>query len=182
MYEVEVKVRATHEEVRAALEAHGADHLRTVEQADTYYAHPARDFAATDEALRVRRVTETGSEQAHITYKGPLVDDDSKTRRELETAVGEGDVAGDIFEALGFAAVATVEKVREIHETDGYTVVLDSVAGLGEFVEVETEAADIDPAREGAFSLLRALGLDPSAQLRTSYLGLLLADTTDTPE
>ena len=27
-----------------------------VTQVDTYYAHPARDFAVTDEALRIRRV------------------------------------------------------------------------------------------------------------------------------
>jgi adenylate cyclase class 2 len=54
------------------------------------------------------------------------------------------------------------------------------VAGLGSFVEVEraVEADEIESVREGARSTLDRLGLDPTDQIRTSYLGLLL----DNPE
>lgn len=55
----------------------------------------------------------------------------------------------------------------------GYTVTLDSVTDLGEFVEVERESDDIETAREGAFSVLHELNLDPGEQIRTSYLELL---------
>jgi adenylate cyclase len=55
-------------------------------------------------------------------------------------------------------------------------VVLDRVEGLGEYVEVETETdADIETARERAITVLEQLGLDPADQIRTSYLGQLLA-------
>lgn len=185
MYEVEIKVPADHDAVRRALEEEGAAALDTVTQADTYYDAPMRDFAETDEALRVRRErTDSGNrrsanpeaETASLTYKGPLVDSASKTREEHETAVDDGVAVEATLEALGFEPVETVEKRRERFSLDGYTVVLDAVTDLGEFVEIETEAEEdgIDEAREGAVALLESLGLDPDRGIRTSYLELLL--------
>ena len=178
MYEVEVKVPAEHGPVRERLAEQGATFLGRVEQADTYFDAPHRDFAETDEALRVRRVTEDGVVDARLTYKGPLVEAASKTRSEIETGVQSGSDATLIFEALGFEPVATVEKTRDRYDLDDYRVVLDDVSGLGEYVEVEQETPEdedaVDQAREGAFDLLRSLGLDPDDQIRTSYLGLLL--------
>ncbi|QLD87556.1 class IV adenylate cyclase [Natronomonas salina] len=176
MYEVEVKVRADHDAVRDRLPDLDAESLGTVEQADTYYGHPVRDFAETDEALRVRRETRDGESdaEARVTYKGPLVEEASKTREEFETGVGDGDTMAAILEELDFEAVETVEKTRERFRVGEYTVTLDTIDGLGEFVEVETESETVEPAREGAQAVLRDLGLDPDEQIRTSYLGLLL--------
>ncbi|SIR14694.1 adenylate cyclase, class 2 [Haladaptatus litoreus] len=179
MYEVEVKVRADHEEVRDRLDELGANPLGKVTQEDFYYDAPHRDFAETDEALRVRR--EAGDEETVevVTYKGPLVEEESKTRKEHETVVGDGDTVDALLSALGFDATETVHKERERFELDSYIVTLDSVMGLGEFVEVEAEAAetDVESVREGAYDVLTDLNLDPNEQVRTSYLGLLLADT-----
>ncbi|WP_248897181.1 class IV adenylate cyclase [Haloplanus halobius] len=176
MYEVEMKVRATHEAVRERLSALDATHVGTVTQIDTYYDAPHRDFGETDEALRLRREERDGDAATRVTYKGPLVEAASKTRRELETGVDDGDEMNDILGALGFDSAAIVEKERDRYRLDGYTVTLDTVADLGEFVEIEREApeGDIEPVREGAAARLRELGLDPDDQIRTSYLGLLL--------
>ncbi|WP_411968631.1 class IV adenylate cyclase [Haloferax sp. YSSS75] len=180
MYEVEVKVRADHDAVRGRLEDEGATQVNRVTQTDTYYDAPHRDFAATDEALRLRRESryESGSvvdEETNVTYKGPLVDESSKTRREYETSVEDGETMDAICTAVGFEPAATVEKERERFELDGYTVSLDTVSELGEFVEVEIEVeSGVDDAREGAFVVLGKLGLDPDDQIRTSYLGMLL--------
>jgi adenylate cyclase class 2 len=196
MYEVEIKVRASHEPIRSSLADAGAERIERVRQVDTYYDAPHRDFAETDEALRLRTERreegdtggidgdtrspgdESGSTATtKLTYKGPLVEEASKTREEHETAVGDGDSAAAIFEGLGFEPAATVEKERTAFDLDGYTVTLDRVDGLGEFVEVEAEAEDSDEVegvREGVVDILRRLGLDPGEQIRTSYLGLLL--------
>ena len=185
MYEVEVKVEAAHDHVGERLADLGAEPLGTVHQHDTYYDHPTRDFAATDEALRLRRETAgegTGTDHSNssttatLTYKGPLVDGDSKTREEVETGVEDPDALDAILRAVGFEPAAAVEKERERFGYGDYLVALDSVAGLGEFVEVEAggEAGDIDTLREGAFELCRRLGLDPDDSIRTSYLALLL--------
>ena len=201
MYEVELKLRADHDAVRAALADAGGTLDRQVRQVDTYYDAPHRAFAETDEALRLReerreRVGESDATDAvdeadatdaanatdaetttRLTYKGPLVEAESKTRKEHETAVADGDAAAGILAGLGFEPAAVVEKDRTFFGLDDYTVSLDTVDGLGEFVEVEGEAAgedDVVAVREGAADVLRELGLDPDDQIRTSYLGLLL--------
>ncbi|MFB6134097.1 MAG: class IV adenylate cyclase [Halanaeroarchaeum sp.] len=185
MYEVEVKVSADHDRVRSVLEREGAESLGRLEQIDVYFDAPHRDFAATDEALRIRR--ETGSDgeaAAFVTYKGPRVDAESKTREEIETPIASIEDVRAILTALGFDPVAEVEKVRERFRLEEYTVTLDDVAGLGEFVEVEAEATreDIESVREGAYAVVERLDLDPDDQIRTSYLGLLLDGTDEMAE
>jgi adenylate cyclase class 2 len=196
MYEVELKVRADVDRVRERLEELGAERTGAVEQRDTYYDAPHREFAATDEALRIRRErpidgaapgdgggAEDGREgaghdsgTARLTYKGPLVDGASKTREEHESVVADDEAVAGALGGLGFEPAAVVEKRRAVYELDGYTVTLDRVTDLGEFVEVEREVeeGEIDAAREGAVEILRSLGLDPDEGIRTSYLGLLL--------
>ena len=174
VYEVELKLRAEHGPVRERLAELGAEPLGRVHQIDTYYDAPHRSFAETDEALRVREERREDGRWVGITYKGPLVERESKTREEHETAVADGEEARAVLEGLGFVPAATVEKERERFGYGEYTVTLDAVDGLGEFVEVETEAEEVEPAREGALEVVRELGLAPGEQVRTSYLGMLL--------
>ena len=194
MYEVEIKVPAELDGVRDRLRAVDAERIGARRQRDTYYDAPHREFAETDEALRVRRETPlpagdaaTGNSTADaattvITYKGPLVDADSKTRIERETGVDDGEAMAGVLDGLGFEPAATVEKRREFWSFEGFTVTLDAVSGLDEFVEIERavdEDGDVDEAREAAVGALGRLGLEADDQVRTSYLGLLLADETD---
>jgi adenylate cyclase class 2 len=176
MYEVELKVRASHRAVRERLDALGAEGLGTVTQTDTYYDAPHRDFAETDEALRIRREEHPDGSATRLTYKGPLVEAASKTRREAETAVDDAEALAAVLDGLGFTPAAVVEKERDRYALDGYAVTLDTVDGLGEFVEIDREASEsaVETVREGAVERLRDLGLDPDDQIRTSYLGLLL--------
>jgi adenylate cyclase class 2 len=202
MYEVEVKVPADLDAVRERLADAGAEHASTVAQADTYFDAPHRDFAETDEALRVRRVATAtpaferdrslsalleavldgdycGDGESRVTYKGPLVEAESKTREEFETGVGDGDAMRELLARLGFEPAGTVRKLRERHRVEGFTVLLDAVENVGEYVEVETGVDDesgVEAAREGASDLLESLGLDPGDQVRTSYLGLQPGD------
>ncbi len=177
MYEVELKVRTAHESVRKRLEEIGATRVESVRQEDVYYDAPDRDFAQTDEALRIREESLDGATETRLTYKGPLVESESKTREEAETAVSEPDELRAILDGLGYEPAATVCKDRDRYTVDGCTVTLDAVDGLGEFVEAELETEDdIDAARERLIDVLERLELDPDEQIRTSYLGLLLAE------
>jgi adenylate cyclase, class 2 len=148
-------------------------------QVDTYYSHPCRDFANTDEALRIRRV----GDKAFITYKGPKVDQHSKTRREIELEL-VGDVKGvldhaALLEALGFRTVAKVTKKRRTAEitwqNHDVEVALDDVDQVGRFVELETTADDtgLDAARDCLATLADKLDVQDSE--RRSYLELLLS-------
>ena len=182
MYEVELKFQVSDASVlERELVALGARFREPVEQVDRYFAHPCRDFAATDEALRLRR---TGADVA-ITWKGPRIDAATKTRREIELAVAPngGPAAIDrwtgLLEALGFRQVREVAKRRRSAAVawDGAEVeaALDAVAGLGVYLELELQAdADGVPLARGRLeSLARRLGCGPTE--RRSYLELLLA-------
>jgi len=61
------------------------------EDADQYFNAPDRDFAKTDEALRVRRIGNINL----LTYKGPKTDAQTKTRTEIEVALASGDQAAE---------------------------------------------------------------------------------------
>ncbi|HEU5115398.1 MAG TPA: class IV adenylate cyclase, partial [Isosphaeraceae bacterium] len=80
-FEVEIKFRAAdHRALAARLIALGAEASEAQEHEDLYLAHPSRDFARTDEALRLRRV----GDQNRVTYKGPKLGGPTKTREEIE--------------------------------------------------------------------------------------------------
>ena len=106
MYEVEQKYPlADVAAVEAALARLGATWHATVEQVDRYFNHPCRDFAATDEALRLRR---TGEALA-ITWKGPRLDATAKTRRELELPLAEAAVPAAALAEAAVPAAAVAE-------------------------------------------------------------------------
>ena len=115
MYEVELKYRvADVPEVEAALERLGASWHGTAEQVDRYFNHPSRDFAVTDEALRLRS-TAVG---VAITWKGPRLDATAKTRREIELplALAAVPAAAEALAAVP-AAAETLAAVPAATET-----------------------------------------------------------------
>jgi adenylate cyclase class 2 len=147
-------------------------------EVDRYYNHPARDFAQTDEALRIRRFGSVN----RMTYKGPRVDEVTKTRQELELPLAEGEQAAvdwdKLLETLGFSVVSEVHKRRRksyvAWQDRVIEVSLDEVNGLGTFVELElvVEEEELDTARACIADLAKELGLSESE--RRSYLCLLL--------
>jgi adenylate cyclase class 2 len=168
-------------EVEQRLAELGAEIGSPVEQVDLYFAHPVRDFAQTDEALRIRRV----GDASFITYKGSKIDPTTKTRREIELPLAGGAGAvppwRELLEALGIRPVAGVAKRRRTAkiawEGRQVEVALDEVEPLGSFVELEIDAdeAEVPPARKCLASLAAKLGLGLGE--RRSYLELLLGKT-----
>ena len=186
MYEVELKFPVTElPALEHRLKLCGAQWHDPIDQVDRYFNHPCRDFASTDEALRLR----LNGDAVVITWKGPRIDAGTKTRREIELPLSGRSPQGDsaeltidrwteILEALGFRPVATVAKRRrpasvpwQGMEVD---VALDSVAGVGEYLELELQAseAQVPQARACLESLARELGCGNPE--RRSYLELLL--------
>lgn len=147
-------------------------------EVNLYFGHPAREFAKTDEALRIRRKRSKN----FITYKGPKIDATTKTRREIELPLSPGEESAlawkGLLEALGFEPVGEVLKWRrkaqipwQQRKIEGS---LDNVQGLGTFCELEllADEAGLQSAKASIASLATKLGLKQSE--RRSYLELLL--------
>ena len=77
--EVEIKAYCDNiHEIRQGITSLGGESLGPRDETDIYYNHPERDFAETDEALRIRKV----DKKYILTYKGPKIGTRSKTRVE----------------------------------------------------------------------------------------------------
>lgn len=119
---------------------------------------------ARREVLRLR-VLDRGA-GGLVTFKRPAAEGAYKTREELETEVSDAESARAVFLALGYAPAFYYEKYRETWEIAGARAELDTLPGIGDFLEIE--AAD-DAALDRH---LAALGLDRAANLKCSYAAL----------
>ena len=174
---IEVEVKSRMDDARAferMLRQAGARRTKEAVEEDTYYSHPGRDFAATDEALRIRRA----GKGADMTYKGPKLDRMSKSREEIVVPLDgpEGARRADaMLRRLGFGTVAAVRKRRRVYVLGKFEICVDRVGGLGDFFEIEARGPrkGYGKLRDEALALMRRLGgREPE---RMSYLELLLA-------
>jgi adenylate cyclase class 2 len=162
MLEVEVKVRWIGGE-KPLLDL-GVEFTGEVVQEDQYYQHPCRDFLESGEAFRLRR--EDG--RLLLTYKGPRLDTDTKTRREIEFPI-DGEMEAVLAE-LGFRRAGYVRKKRRNYQLDDVLLCLDEVEGLGSYLELETSKQE---DKELLFDILGRLGVDKKESITDSYLELL---------
>ena len=180
MLEVEVKYAgADFAALERRLREWGAREDPPRSDADHYFNAPDRDFAVTDEALRLRRI----GDRNFVTYKGPKRDAQTKTRTEIEVPFAPGGQAAEDFARLlvqlRYRPVAVVRKARRLfHLRRGdfaLEVTLDDVEEVGRFAELEIQAPEeqLDAARNVLLQTAAELGL--SANERRSYLELLLA-------
>jgi adenylate cyclase class 2 len=176
LIEVEVKAKINDfKSLKNELKKINALKIREEYQRDIYFNSPVKNFAKTDEALRIREILIGNEINAFITYKGPKIDSISKTREEIEIAIDDTDKINKLFENLGFKKGSIVVKNREIYELDEYIISLDNVEGLGPYMEIEVDlkdGSDFQPALDGIFETFKKLGIVDGFE-RTSYLELL---------
>jgi len=179
MFEIEQKFHLRERmELESRLQSLMVECIGVENHSDTYYNHPCRDFAETQEALRVRRINGVPS----ITYKGTKLPGDVKARRELEWPLGPGDVDGaqteELLTLLGFRRVAEVKKRRHVYkpsDSKRLTIVIDEVERLGSFAEIERvilDVADLESVRQEILEYADQLGLQDVEP--RSYLRMLL--------
>ena len=139
-YEVEVKLPLTDKDVmKDTIRQLGGIATNSELQVDDYYDHPCRSFSETDESVRIRHRTrtegqslsDTGHTSVELTYKGPKVDDKTKTRIEYTVDLQDSESITQILLNTGFKLVARIVKQREFFKIEGITVSLDDVTNVG---------------------------------------------------
>ena len=137
MIEVEIKFRCPDRHaVEDILTRIGATSEGTAIEEDRFFAHPVRDFAATDEVLRLP----LGRPPARVlTFKGAKRVGIGKMREEIETGIADSDALATIFARLGFAERASLCKTRTSYSLlrGGFQthVVIDEFPPVGRFCE-----------------------------------------------
>ncbi len=179
MYEVEIKYRVgerVEKLVQKLLEKKCKLAYR-IDEVDIYFSHPCKDFAKTDEALRLRIERRDNSETCVLTYKGPRIKSEGKTREEISIEIDNMENCIKILEKLGFRKVIEIVKHRQVFEKENLTITLDQVEELGNFVEIECVTNSeqlVEHCIRDIKNFAKEIGLEDSMIVDKTYLELML--------
>jgi adenylate cyclase class 2 len=157
--EIEIKVQLENATpLRALLETEGSL-LYTSNQIDEYYTPAHRDFLAIRPAVEWLRLRTEG-EKNSITYKHWHNDADGIGAHadEYETSIGSLVQFQQIFTALNLKKIVTVDKTRTAYAYNEYEIALDTVTGLGDFIEIEYKGNNTQTPTEIITEMLSFLG------------------------
>ena len=171
--EIEAKLSVPNfDGVRARLQEHGATHVGSCLETNTFFDTDDRSLLAADQGLRLRQRRDdvTGELTYVITYKGPRQHGQLKTRDELELGVLNGRDAVNLLRQLGYSPMLSFEKRRESWKLAGCAVELDELPRVGTFVEIE------GPNEAQILKVRDMLHLADRPLVKTSYVALLMTD------
>ena len=181
VHEVERRYRISADEIPAVKErllSMGFTLAHDQRQVDEYYTSKYKDFIASRECLRIRSL---GS-RTILTWKPPSTDDMRKApefwKQEIEFGVeAEIAVVQQFLVALDFVPYVTVTKIRRAYTSpSGIEVSFDEVAGLGHFIELEIQTADVDEGRANIVQMSEALGLNAESISTVPYRDLVATE------
>jgi predicted adenylyl cyclase CyaB len=170
---IEIKARSSnHARIREILASKGADYKGRDHQIDTY-------LNVANGRLKIR---EGNIENSLVYYEREDIEGPKQSNVTLVRLSPHSGLKELLTKALGVLVV--VDKQREIYFVGNVKLHIDSVRGLGNFVEIE--AID-EEGRFGRDKLLEQcqhyvdlFGISPSELISTSYSDLLL-DGNDSP-
>jgi len=162
---IELKARASSlEPARGRVAAMGARYVGTHRQRDTYFNVPGG-------RLKLREV-EGEALSKLIYYERENVSEPKKSDVLLHDALGLKSLKAILEKALGTKVV--IEKTREIYRQVGTQIHLDTVDGLGTFIEFEREMRDPPADRVVLDELMVALGIEEGDLIEGSYSDLMI--------
>ena len=157
--------------IKNKLIALGFVECENLTETDTYFDTSTGDIRLNDRALRIRKTVNHANCTNHCTinFKDKKLDNISMSRPEYENEIGDADSMQKILSCLGYFPVSPrVVKNRTLLRFAALTACIDSVKGLGDFLELESMVATEE---EKVAELKRIEGI-------LSQLGYSLSDTT----
>lgn len=168
MHEIEVKARIVNKDrVIEQLVILGCVLSDPIIQKDRIFV-PAGLEIPVDPGVNVLRIREQNGKYL-LTLKQAVTNQLDCIEKETHVDNPQGVI--DMFGLLGFHEMTAVEKTRQKCKYDGLEICLDSVIGLGDFIEVEkmAEGGDAEAIQKELFSFLESLGVDPKDQVFDGY-------------
>ena len=166
--EIEAKIRVESlEPVRERLAGLGVKCAGTVYQRDIYFDSAGNEMKRGDRALRLRIEKTEAKQKIKLTYKGPRQGGAFKNRVEIEFGVDDERAAGELLNELGYRQGVIVEKTREVYRFGDCEIGLDSLSGVGLFVEIE------GASEEAIHAVQKTLGLAEFAHTSESYASMV---------
>ena len=175
MNNTEIEIQVNIENSKSLIEflKKNAEFKSEKHQIDEYFSPVHRDFVGVrpvNEWLRLR----DSSGKYFINYKNWHREKDGKSYHcdEYETKIEDLNQLKKILEVLNFKPLVKVDKIRKVWVYKNYEISVDSVKGLGGFVEIEyigkNEKADPKKITEEMIKFLKNLGC---REIKRNYVG-----------
>jgi len=173
MREIEIKARVA--DKQALLRQLAAQHIvmsdATV-QRDRVYGLSGEDGAAVNGApwLRIRTETKNGEVKQIFTLKKSVTNQMDSI--EHETEIANDDELEKIILHIGFTPYSDLTKTRQKARSGDIEICVDTVEGLGDFIEAEkltSEDADYESVAEELWTLLQRFGVTREDHVTDGY-------------
>ena len=148
--EIEIKFRVNFENIRRKIEGLGAKFVGEEVQEDLYFALPSKQL------LRIRKIVNLN--EVILGYK-QIKDKRNEEFDEIEVKVEDFEKMRVILKRLGFTEDVWVRKHRFVYKLGDITFELNKVEGLGDFLDIEVIAEDVQEAKRRIWEVANMLGL-----------------------
>lgn len=168
--EIEVKARLKNPDaVRQTLLSRGCVLSEPVSQHDTVFVGPGVSYDEARPGDIFLRVRET-PKGATFTMKQTIANE--LDCNEAETGITDSEAMKQALATMGYKHTVTVRKTRQTCTCEGYTICLDTVEQLGDFIEVEKLVdgnADGDAVQAELVTFLGTLGVSEADRVLNGY-------------
>ncbi len=171
--EIEIQVIIENSKLLLAFLEKNADFKSERYQIDEYFSPAHRNFTEVRPVKEWLRLRDSGGKYS-ITYKNWHFDESGKSNYcdEYENKIEDLVQLKKILDVLNFKPVVKVDKLRKTWTYRDYEVAVDSVKGLGDFVEIEyigkNEKADPKKITEEMVNFLKDVGC---GKIERNYVG-----------
>lgn len=149
-------------------------------QKDTYFIPPHRNFIQQSPISEWFRIRESRGEKVVLNYKnwhnkhGEC--EKAVSCDEAETEIEDVNALRTILRSLDFKEIIVVEKERRNWKHNNAAISVDSVKGLGDFIEIEADGyfINVEKAKEHLYRVLEELEARTGEQNFKGYPHLIL--------
>ena len=175
MTDVEIEIQVSIENNKPLINflEKNADFKKESHQIDEYFSPTHRNFVEARPLKEWLRLRDSGGKYS-INYKNWHYDKDGKGHHcdEYEAKIEDLNQLKKILDVLNFKPLVKVDKIRKTWVYKDYEIAVDSVKGLGDFVEIEYIGREekVDPKKitEEMINFLKSVGC---GQIKRNYVG-----------
>ena len=175
MKDVEIEIQVNVENSKPLIDflEKNADFKKESHQIDEYFSPSHRNFIGVRPVKEWLRLRDSDGKYS-INYKNWYFDNEGKSHHcdEYETKIEDLAQLRKILNTLDFKSIVTVDKLRKTWVYKDYEIDVDSVKGLGDFVEIEYVGKEekVDPKKitEEMIVFLKSVGC---GQIKRNYVG-----------
>lgn len=170
---MEIEIRAAVDnltELENKILAKGAVLVKEKKQVDVYFGEICL-YEKIGYSFMMRVRDEEG--KIFLTYKGARTKKDGEWE-EYEFPIENSFSAMEMLESMGLEKIVKVSKKRKEYKLGKFSICLDNIEGLGNFIEVERLCEDAQKGKEEIRELMQNISINDGDIIQKGYITMLL--------